>query len=874
MAEVGFALGVDLGTSNTVAVLRWPDGRTRPLLVDGAPLMPSGVYADPAGKLHVGRDALRLAQLDPARFEPNPKRRIDEQSVLLGDREVLTVDLLAALLAAVANAAVEAVGHLPPAVLTYPASWGSARRATLAAGAQRAGWPPPRLVPEPVAAARYFANVLRRPIPAGGSLAVFDFGGGTLDIAVVRNEGSGYAVIGSGGIEDLGGLDIDAALVDNLGEVIAATSPDRWQALTEPTTTTERRDRRLFWDDVRGAKEMLSRATVAPVAVPRREEALHLTREELERTGEPLVRRAVYETGEVIARCGLRPDQLAGLFLVGGSSRLPLVARLLHSQLGIAPTVLEQPELPVAEGALAEIAPAPATSPVTPVSGSAPVPVSPGAPFPVSPAAYASTSPVSPAPLSPPLSPAAPVGRGPWLRRPVWITAVAAVLVAALVAAVAWVWLRDPVREVTFETLRAGLELEATDVYPYGTARSVTIGDRAYVSWSTEDKELWLAAVNLVGDGGNGSKLWARKVSGTAQKWAGLYAVPGAVVAYADDYSNDPAKIIVFSPTSGDELWRRNLGDNDPIWLFDSLLVHYDEEAGMLRGLEWSNQRVKWQREDPTPDGASEPESTFLRSVATTDQFRGPSLMGVGWSADSPSGTPRLVQIGASSKRAWLIDANNGTPIRDWANVGGSSDLYYAQDETLYVASYSTPYEVRAYDLGSDGEPATLYTSRDTKRRWETMTQCGEKRLCILDTVSADAKSTQILLIDVGAKKEVRRMAAPGTDTLLQFGDHILATNLTGTPSSVLYDADGKQMLADADKIALGVRVNAASLLLFSEQVNEYPENVNLVGRSLSGERVSAGPLVDVRGASCSWNESHLVCVHKTHVKVWRFTDE
>ena len=60
----GYALGVDLGTSNTVAMLRWPDGRTRPLLFDGVPVMPSAVYLDPSGSLHVGRDALRMAALD------------------------------------------------------------------------------------------------------------------------------------------------------------------------------------------------------------------------------------------------------------------------------------------------------------------------------------------------------------------------------------------------------------------------------------------------------------------------------------------------------------------------------------------------------------------------------------------------------------------------------------------------------------------------------------------------------------------------------------------------------------------------------------------------------------------------------------------
>src|SRR5689334_21973439 len=390
----GFAIGINLGTSNTVAVVRWPYGRTRPLLVDGAPIMPSGVYADESGQLLVGRDAQRLAGLDPSRFEPNPKRRIDEPGVLLGNREVATVDLLAAVLGAVARAAVEAVGFLPPAVLTFPAAWGPRRRDVLAYAAARAGWPPVRLMPEPVAAARYFADVLRRPVPVGSSLAVFDFGGGTLDVAVVRNENGRFAVLGSGGIEDLGGLDIDAAIVEHLGGVLVQAAPERWSAISRPGSTTQRRDRRLFWEDVRGAKEMLSRTTVAPITIPGRDQAIHLTREELERVAEPLLRRAVWETGAVIHRCGLRPDQLAGLFLVGGSSRLPLAARLLHADLGIAPTVLEQPELPVAEGALAEVVP-PAASPAMEPQTAQVV-------YPATAAVPVSTNPMSTNPVSPP----------------------------------------------------------------------------------------------------------------------------------------------------------------------------------------------------------------------------------------------------------------------------------------------------------------------------------------------------------------------------------------------------------------------------------------------------------------------------------------
>ncbi|GAA4911989.1 putative pyrroloquinoline-quinone binding quinoprotein [Stackebrandtia albiflava] len=379
-APNGYVLGVDLGTSHTVAVIRWPDGRTRPLLVDGAPVMPSAVFLDESGHLHVGRDAQRLAQTDPARYEPNPKQRIGEGTVLLGDREVPATALLSAILRNVAAKAVEAVGQLPPTVLTFPAKWGPQRRSVLEDAAAQAGFPPVALVPEPVAAAHYFTEVMRQPIPQGGAVAVFDFGGGTLDIAVVRHEADGrFTVLSDGGLDDLGGLDVDEALVDYLGKTISAHVPTVWEQLTSPGTATDRRNRRLFWDDVRGAKEMLSRTTVAPVPVPGVEAALHLTRDELERLASPLLARAVAETERVIGGTGQAADQLAGLFLVGGASRIPLVGRMLHSQLGIAPTVLEQPELPVAEGSLAAAfpvkdAPAEATPPPQPHQVSVPVP--------------------------------------------------------------------------------------------------------------------------------------------------------------------------------------------------------------------------------------------------------------------------------------------------------------------------------------------------------------------------------------------------------------------------------------------------------------------------------------------------------------------
>src|SRR5688572_25404453 len=122
-------LSIDLGTSHTVAVVRRGDEHPRPVLFDGSPLLPSGVYADPSGALHVGRDAERMSQLEPARFEPYPKRRVDEGSVWLGDASVPVVEMFAALLRRVVAEALQAgVNATGATVLTCPADWGPQRR--------------------------------------------------------------------------------------------------------------------------------------------------------------------------------------------------------------------------------------------------------------------------------------------------------------------------------------------------------------------------------------------------------------------------------------------------------------------------------------------------------------------------------------------------------------------------------------------------------------------------------------------------------------------------------------------------------------------------------------------------------------------------
>ncbi|MBO3735418.1 Hsp70 family protein [Glycomyces niveus] len=381
-------LAVDLGTTHTVAVVGRQGQEPRSLLFDGSPLLPSGVYLDADGELHTGRDAQRLAAAEPARFEPHPKRRIDEGTVLLGDREIPVEELLATGLRRVADAATASGQQPTETVLTYPADWGPVRRAALERAAATAGLGRVRLLAEPIAAATYCADILGHEIPRGGAVAIFDFGGGTFDVAVVRREDDDtgrFRTLAVGGLDDLGGLDVDMALTAHLGRIVAGRDPELWQRLSEPQTTADLRDRLAFWGEVRAAKEMLSRTSTAPVALPGHNPmGLHLTRDELQSLADPLVSRAVDETRRTVERAGVDPGGLAALLLVGGSSRMPLVATRLHARLGVAPAVPEQPELPVAFGALRfaltdQADPAASSPPATPQAG---VPTVTYAPFP------------------------------------------------------------------------------------------------------------------------------------------------------------------------------------------------------------------------------------------------------------------------------------------------------------------------------------------------------------------------------------------------------------------------------------------------------------------------------------------------------------
>ncbi|MEU8373869.1 Hsp70 family protein [Micromonospora sp. NPDC048894] len=984
----GYALGIDLGTSNTVAVLRWPDGRTRPLLVDGHPILPSGVYADTDGRLHVGRDAQRLAQADPTRYEPNPKRRVDDPTVLLGDRSYAPAELLAATLWAVAEQAVATVGFLPPAVLTYPAAWEAPRRQVLHDALALAGWPSAaehtmsgpvpvgtRLLREPVAAARYYTEVLRRPVPVGEAVAVFDFGGGTLDVAVVRNEGadpwgdSGFTVIATGGMADLGGLDLDAALLGRLGERLGDAQAALWARLTRPETTGQWRDRQQLWDNVRGAKEMLSRVAVAPVAVPGLETAVPLTRAELEQLATPLLIRAVARTREVVAEAGLTPDRLAGLFLVGGSSRVPLVARLLHGELGVAPTVLEQPELPVAEGALTDLplprpgrrpgpagaagpapappSPAPVQAPPAPPAAthdaapwapdavSAPVgsddgqpagtaanlpagvaaaggtshtllpgpgptlPAGPGAtlvagagtPLGGTPVAGSGGTPVPtlggmpphgtvpgsapaqagypagwpgvpPGAVPPPgtgAGPPTPVRRG---RRRLWIGLGAGLALLGVLGAAALWFTRDRYPALEFHTLTQVARPAADGDRP--TAMFTTVlDDRAYLAYQLSDDRLTVVAV----DAGTGKQAWRSTISAGSQRWAGLRAVPGAVLAVADAAGDStPRDVVVLDAGDGGERWRLPVHGDDAVHVTRETLVWVDRAGSRLVGLRLRDGRQGWAQDNPRSE-YGDTRSTVL-PVGTEQAEVGPAgFDGVSrapWLGD----TDRLVQVGAD-RSVRVLDMDSGEVLRRRDGVADVSDRMVAYGDRFYVVEEDQGYKLLGYDLGSFAEPTVLY-SAGQQRRVTGLVACGEHRACLLEVPEGDAERTEVVAATEG--KGSRRWATPGGADLVPVGGHLLVRRQSPKTTVSLYDPAGKAVLTDRQGTA--ARVDAGNLLLFAETPSSVEDDRSLAGVSKAGDLTEMGQLQGVRSESCAWNTSVIVCGAERDFVLYRFAGD
>ncbi len=358
-----WSLAVDFGTTATAAAVAIPGADPAAVvLANGAMTMPSSVFAE-GGALLAGDDADNFAADHLQAYEPTPKRRIDTDRILLGDKEFSPAKLIGAVICPVIAEAIRQRNGRRPArlVLTHPVSWRKTHQKLLAdavvagfAENDGSGLPKPQFVSEPVAAAHWFAR--RNPPRPGDCVAVYDLGGETFDTTVLRAQPDGrFEELASGAIDPLGGFDFDQALFTYLGErYIRPADPGLWTALADPATDdpTALQQRRQLRDRARRLKHTLTTSTEFALGLPGVGEPVSVTRSDYEALIRGHVADTITELSETISDAGLEIDEISVIYRIGAAARTPLVRAALDD---LGPPVQEDDDhwkLVVALGAV------------------------------------------------------------------------------------------------------------------------------------------------------------------------------------------------------------------------------------------------------------------------------------------------------------------------------------------------------------------------------------------------------------------------------------------------------------------------------------------------------------------------------------------
>ncbi len=362
--ERGAAIGIDLGTTNSLAALSMHQKPEALRDAHGRALVPSVVAYTPAGPV-VGSDARRMLLDQPELVVSSIKRLMGRGAadlktlagalpyeiapaadggmvrIRVGGRVLSPVEISADILRAVRARAEGALGqNVDRAVITVPAYFDDAARTATRDAARLAGLEVLRLVNEPTAAALAYGLDKH----SEGLYAIYDLGGGTFDFSLLRLEKGVFQVLATGGDAALGGDDFDHAVAARLLE-------ERARQIAGATVDTARV--KLALATARLAKECLSAQDewIGMLDLDDHPSRHKLGRAELETMIAPLVARTVEISRAVLADAKVAPADVKGVVLVGGSTRVPLVRRMVGDVFGRPPLSDIDPEEVVALGA-------------------------------------------------------------------------------------------------------------------------------------------------------------------------------------------------------------------------------------------------------------------------------------------------------------------------------------------------------------------------------------------------------------------------------------------------------------------------------------------------------------------------------------------
>jgi molecular chaperone DnaK len=321
---------------------------------DGEKILPSVVGLNPDGQLITGVVARNQLAAFPDRTVASIKRRMGTMTpVALGDQTFTPPEISAMILRRLRDRASRALGQpVNRAVITVPAFFDENQRQATREAGELAGLKVERIINEPTAATLvYHAGEQDRK-----QILVYDFGGGTFDVSIVRMEAGVVEVLSSKGDTHLGGDDLDQALLDHVAHQFLE---DHQVDLRENASTRYRllqaceqaKCRLSMEETVEIAEEFIAEKDGQPLNL-----TTTITRSEFEELIEPFVERTIDSVDEALRDAELTIHQIADLVLVGGSTRIPLVEERLRDEFQREPSRAVDPDLAVALGAAVQAA--------------------------------------------------------------------------------------------------------------------------------------------------------------------------------------------------------------------------------------------------------------------------------------------------------------------------------------------------------------------------------------------------------------------------------------------------------------------------------------------------------------------------------------
>jgi molecular chaperone DnaK (HSP70) len=315
----------------------------------GRIILPSVVGLTETGELLVGEEARNQLLLYPERTVRSIKRRMgSDAKVRLGEREYTPQEISAIILSRLKEIAQARLGRpIRKAVITVPAYFSDTQRQATREAGEIAGLEVARIINEPTAAALVYEAAQHQ----GKRILVYDLGGGTFDVSVVRIEQGVVEVISSHGNNHLGGDDFDHKIVEHVLEHLklkhGVDVADRPQAMARILRSAEDAKKQLSDHPyARIAEEYLAEHSGQPINLD-----LELSREEYEDMIAPFIEETLGAIHIALESAGLTSSQVDEILLVGGATWTPLIRRRLVEAFGTQPRGEVDPDLCVAMGA-------------------------------------------------------------------------------------------------------------------------------------------------------------------------------------------------------------------------------------------------------------------------------------------------------------------------------------------------------------------------------------------------------------------------------------------------------------------------------------------------------------------------------------------